>query len=94
MSLVKYKVAYHCTDNPNKTHIISLLTGEDPATVDKYLVRTYGSGKVVLHYAEREPEPVGHEHTCGYCGCTRTVYESEPQPYPDAFFDKTLWRAL
>ena len=94
MSLVHYEVAYHCTDNPNKTHVIRLLTGEDPATVDAYLVRTYGSGKVVLHYAEREPKPVGHEHTCGYCGCTSTVYESEPQPYPDAFFDKTLWRAL
>ena len=94
MSLVHYEVAFHLTDNPNKTHVIRLLTGEDPATVDAYLRRKYGPGKVVLHYAERERKPVGREHTCGYCGCTRTEYESAPRrPHP-AIFDKTLWRQL
>ena len=87
MSLVHYEVAYHLTDNPNKTHVIRLLTGEDPATVDKYLCRKYGAARVVLHYA-------GREHTCGYCGCTRTKYESEPRPLHPATFDKTLWRQL
>ena len=94
MSLVTYEVAYHLTDNPNNTHVIRLLTGEDPATVDKYLRRKYGEGMVVLRYAEREPKPVGHERTCGYCGCTRTEYESEPRPLHPATFDKTLWRQL
>ena len=94
MSLVHYRVAYHLTDNPNNTHVIRLLTGEDPATVDKYLRRKYGAGRVVLHYAERERKPVGHEHTCGYCGCTRTEYESEPSPLHPATFDKTLWKQL
>ena len=94
MSLVHYEVAYHLTDNPRNTHVIRLLTGEDPATVDKYLRRKYGTGKVVLHYAEREPQPLGHEHTCGYCGCTRTEYTSEPRPLHPATFDKTLWRQL
>ena len=94
MSLVHYEVAYHLTDNPKRTHVIRLLTGEDPATVDKYLIRKYGAGKVVLHYAEREPKPLGHEHICGYCGCTRTEYESEPRPLHPATFDKTLWRQL
>ena len=94
MSLVHYEVAYHLTDNPNKTHVIRLLTGEDPATVDDYLRRKYGSGKVVLRYAELERKPVGHEITCGYCGCTRTEYENEPRPLHPAIFDKTLWRQL
>ena len=94
MSLVTYEVAYHLTDNPNNTHVIRLLTGEDPATVDKYLRRKYGEGMVVLRYAERERKPVGHKRTCGYCGCTRTEYESEPRPLHPATFDKTLWRQL
>ena len=94
MGLVHYRVAYHLTDNPNKTHVIRLLTGEDPASVDEYLRRKYGALKVVLHYAEREPQPLGHEYTCGYCGCTRTEYESEPSPLHPATFDKTLWKQL
>ena len=94
MSLVHYEVAYHLTDNPNKTHVIRLLTGEDPATVDKYLCRKYGHGKVVLRYSEREPKPLSRERTCGYCGCTRTEYESEPRTLHPATFDKTLWRQL
>ena len=96
MSLVHYEVAYHLTDNPKNTHVIRLLTGEDPAAVDRYLRRKYGSGKVVLRYAERERKPVGRVHTCGYCGCTRTEYgnESEPRPLHPATFDKSLWRAL
>ena len=94
MSLVHYEVAYHLTDNPSKTHVIRLLTGEDPATVDEYLRRKYGASKVVLHYAELEPKPLGHEYTCGYCGCTRTEYESVPRPLHPATFDKTLWRQL
>ena len=94
MSLVHYEVAYHLTDNPNNTHVIRLLTGEDPATVDKYLRRKYGAGRVVLRYAERERKPVGREHTCGYCGCTRTEYERAPRPLHPAIFDKTLWRQL
>ena len=92
MSLVHYEVAYHLTDNPNKTYVIRLRTGEDPATVDKYLLRKYGHGKVVLRYAERELKPRGRERTCGYCGCTRTEYEPRP-PHP-ATFDNTLWRQL
>lgn len=94
MSLVHYEVAYHLTDNPRNTHVIRLLTGEDPATVDKYLRRKYGEGKVVLRYAEREPKPLVHESTCGFCGCTRTLYEKVPRPYPPALFDETLWRQL
>ena len=94
MSLVHYEVAYHLTDNPSKTHVICLLTGEDPATVDKYLIRKYGAGMVVLRYAERERKPLGREHTCGYCGCTRTEYEAEPRPLHPAIFNKSLWRAL
>ena len=94
MGLVHYRVAYHLTDNPNKTHVIRLLTGEDPATVDNYLRRKYGAAKVVLHYAERERKPVGRERTCGCCGCTRTEYESEPSPLHPATFDKTLWKQL
>ena len=94
MSLVHYEVVYHLTDNPNNTHVIRLLTGEDPATVDKYLRRKYGAGRVVLRYAEREPKPLGRKHTCGYCGCTRTEYESAPRPLHPATFDKTLWRQL
>ena len=94
MSLVHYEVAYHITDNPNKTHVIRLLTGEDPATVDAYLRRKYGQSKVVLHYAERERKQVGRERTCGYCGCTRTEYEAEPRELHPATFDKSLWRQL
>ena len=94
MSLVHYEVAYHLTDNPSKTHVIRLLTSEDPASVDKYLRRKYGTGKVVLRYAELEPKPLVHEHTCGYCGCTRTEYNIEPRPLHPATFDKTLWRQL
>ena len=94
MSLVHYEVSYHLTDNPKNTHVIRLLTGEDPATVDKYLRRKYGAGKVVLRYAERERKPVGRERTCGYCGCTRTEYEAEPRELPPALFDESLWRAL
>ena len=94
MSLVHYEVAYHLTDIPNKTHVIRLLTSDDPASVDEYLIRQHGHGKVVLHYAEREPEPVGRERTCGYCGCTRIEYESGPRPLHPATFDKSLWRTL
>ena len=90
MNLVYYEVAYHLTDNPNNIHVIRLLTGEDPATVDKYLRHKYGAARVVLHYAERERKPVGREHTCGYCGCTRTEYEREPRPLQPAI----LWRQL
>ena len=96
MSLVHYEVAYHLTDNPNNTHVIRLLTGEDPACVDKYLRRKYGHGKVVLRYAELSPEPRGRERTCGYCGCTRTEYERvhNPRGLHPATFNKTLWRQL
>ena len=94
MSLVHYEVAYHLTDNPKNTHVIRLLTGEDPATVDKYLRRKYGAGKVVLRYAERERKPVGRERTCGCCGSTRTEYEAEPRELHPAIFDESLWRAL
>ena len=94
MSLVHYEVAYHLTDNPSKTHVIRLLTGEDPKTVDEYLIRKYGASKVVLHYAELEPKPIGHERTCGFCRYTRTEYESAPRPLHPATFDKTLWRQL
>ena len=94
MSLVHYRVAYHLTDNPNNTHVIRLLTGEDPACVDKYLRRKYGAARVVLHYAERERKPVGRERTCGYCGCTRTEYENEPRNLHPALFNETLWRQL
>lgn len=98
MSLVHYEVAYHLTDNPNKTHVIRLLmlTGEDPASVDDYLRRKYGPGKVVLHYVEREREreQVDRERTCGYCGCTRIEYESGPRPLHPATPDKSLWRTL
>ena len=94
MSLVHYEVAYHLTDNPNKTHVILLYTGEDPATVEKYLRRKYGDGRVVLHYAVLEPKPVSRDITCGYCGCTRTEYEYEPRPLHPATFDKTLWKQL
>ena len=94
MSLVHYEVAYHLTNNPSKTYVIRLLTGEDPATVDEYLRHKYGASKVVLHYAELEPKPLVHESTCGYCGCTRTEYENAPRPLHPAIFDKTLWRQL
>lgn len=94
MSLVHYEVAYHLTDNPNKTHVIRLLTSEDPASVDEYLRRKHGPGKVVLHYAEREKGRVGCERTCGYCGCTRIEYESGPRPLHPAALDKSLWRTL
>ena len=94
MSLVHYEVAYHLTDNPKNTHVIRLLTGEDPACVEKYLRRKYGAGRVVLRYAERERKPVGREHTCGSCGCTRIEYENEPRPLHPAIFDKTLWKQL
>ena len=94
MSLVHYEVAYHLTDNPNNTHVIRLLTGEDPVCVDKYLRRKYGAGRVVLRYAERERKQVGHEHTCGCCGAVRTEYEAEPRPLHPATFNKSLWRAL
>lgn len=94
MSLVHFEVAYHLTDNPNKTHVIRLLTGEDPACVDAYLIRKHGPGKVVLHYAEREKERVGREHTCGYCGYTTTEYVNEPRPLHPATLDKSLWRLL
>lgn len=94
MSLAHFEVAYHLTDNPNKTHVIRLFTSDDPASVDDYLRRKHGAGNVVLHYAEREKERVGREHTCGYCGCTRTVYENEPRPLHPATLDKTLWRQL
>lgn len=94
MSLAHYEVAYHLTDHPNKTHVIRLLTGEDPASVDDYLLRKYGPGKVVLHYAEREKKPIGRERTCGFCGCTRIEYTSEPRPLHPATLDKSLWRTL
>ena len=94
MSLVHYEVAYHLTNNPKNTHVIHLLTGEDPACVDKYLRRKYGEGMVVLRYAERERKPVGRVRTCGCCGSTRTEYENEPRPLHPATFDKTLWRQL
>ena len=94
MSLVHYEVAYHLTDNPSTTHVIRLLTSEDPATVNEYLRRKYGAGKVVLRYAEREKKRVGRERTCGYCGCTRVEYENEPRPLHPATFDKTLWQHL
>ena len=94
MSLVHYEVAFHLTDNPNNTLVIRLLTGEDPATVDAYLRHKYGAGKVVLHYAERERKPRGHERTCGCCGAVRTEYEAEPRPLHPAIFNKSLWRAL
>ena len=94
MSLVHYEVAYHLIDNPNKSYNIRLLTGEDPACVDEYLIRKYGHGKVVLHYAEREQKPVGRERTCGYCGCTRIVHDGGPRPLHPAVLDKTLWRTL
>ena len=96
MSLVHYEVVYHPTDKPKNTHRIRLLTGEDPACVDKYLIRKYGAGKVVLQYAEREqPAPPGRKRTCGYCGCTRTeYYENVPQPLHPAIFNEALWRQL
>ncbi len=94
MSLVHYEVAYHLTDNPKNTHVIRLLTSEDPTSVDDYLIRKYGAGKVVLRYAELERKPLGRERTCCYCGCTRTEYEIEPRPLHPATFDKTLWRQL
>ncbi len=94
MNLVHYEVAYHLIDNPNKSYNIRLLTGDDPAYVDKYLISKYGHGKVVLHYAEREQKPVGHERTCGYCGCTRIVYDGGPRPLHPAVLDKSLWRTL
>ena len=55
MSLVHYEVAYHCTNNPNKTHVIRLLTGEDPATVDAYLRRKYGSSNYESKHKETKP---------------------------------------
>ena len=94
MIIARYEMANQLSAYPSKFHVIRLLTGEDPTTVDKYLRRKYGAGNVVLHYAEREPKPLGHEHTCGYCGCTRTEYTSEPRPLHPATFDKTLWRQL
>ena len=94
MSLFYYEVAYHLTDNPSKTHVIRLLTGEDPMSVDKYLISKYGASKVVLHYAEREPKPLGNENICVYCGCTLPKYKKEPRPLHPATFDKTLWRQL
>lgn len=94
MALVHFEVAFHLNANPDKTHVIRLLTSEDPASVDDYLVRTHGAGNVVLHYAMREVEHPGHERTCGYCGCTRTVHESQPRQMHPAVFDKTLWRQL
>lgn len=94
MSLVHFEVAYHLVDNPNKTHVIRLLTSDDPTSVDDYLRREHGPGKVVLHYAEREKVRVGRERTCGYCGCTRTEYEGGPRQLHPATFDKSLWRTL
>lgn len=80
MSLAHFEVAYHLIDNPSRVRVIRLLTSDDPAAVDDYLRREHGPGKVVLHYAEREQERVGRERTCGYCGCTRIEYETEPRP--------------
>ncbi len=94
MSLVHYEVAYHLTDKPKNTHVIRLLTSEDPAAVDRYLRRKYGAGRVVLRYAEREPKPLGREITCGVCGCTRTEYEIAPRTLYPALFDETFWRQL
>ena len=94
MSLIHYEVSYHLTDNPSKTHVIRLLTSESPMSVDNYLRRKYGAGRVVLRYAAPEPKPLGRERTCGYCGCTRTEYENAPRPLHPAIFDKTLWRQL
>ena len=87
MSLVYYEVGYHLTDKPKNFHRIHLYTGEDPASVDKYLIRKYGAGRVVLRYADRE-------HICGYCGCTRSGSENVPRPLHPALFDETQWRQL
>lgn len=94
MSLVHYEVAYHLVYNPNKTHVIRLLTSDNEGSVEDYLRKEYGTGHVVLHYAMKEKEPIGREHTCGYCGCTRTVFENEPRPLHPAALDKSLWRLL
>ena len=94
MSLIYYDVGYHLIDKPKNTHRIRLYTGEDPASVDKYLIRKYGAGKVVLRYAKLDPDPVGREHICGYCGCTRIEYENVPRPLHPALFNETLWRQL
>ena len=94
MHPVHFEVAYHLTDNPNRIHVIRLLTSDDPASVDDYLRRKYGPGKVVLHYAEHEKERVGRERTCVCCGCTKTEYGNEPRPLHPATLDKSLWRLL
>ena len=96
MGLVHYDVGYHLTDKPKSVRSIRLLTGEDPASVDDYLIRKYGAGNVVLRYAELEPEPLERKHTCGYCGRTRTEYVRvhNPRGLHPAIFDETLWRQL
>lgn len=94
MALVHFEVAYHLVNKPDYTHVIRLLTSDDPASVDEYLVRKYGPGNVVLHYSMLEKERTGHERTCGYCMQTRTVYENEPRQMHAGMFDKSLWRQL
>lgn len=97
MALVHYEVRFHLVSNPEKTKCIRLLTGEDPKTVDEYLIREYGAGQVMLHYAELEkPKPTVIK-TCGYCGCSReetyTPVGHSGSIHP-AVFDKSLWRLL
>ena len=97
MALVHYEVRFHLVSNPEKTKVIRLLTGEDPVTVDEYLIREYGRGNVMLHYAEREKPQLTRTKTCGYCGCSREeVYVpvgSSGGLHP-AVFDKSMWRLL
>lgn len=55
MNLVHFEVAYHLNTNPDRTRVIRLLTSPQPSAVDEYLIRKYGPGNVVLHYAMLAP---------------------------------------
>lgn len=94
MGLIKHEVAFHRVDDPTNVRVISLLTGEDRSSVEDYLVRTYGSGAIVLRYASPEPETVWHTRTCGYCGCSRRVREEQGKKAQPGLWNKDLWKQL
>ncbi len=95
MPLVHYEVKFHLVDTPSRTKVIRLLTSEDPKSVEDYLVREYGSGMVVLHYAELEKATKTVTKTCGYCGCSREEpVRGDGRSFHPAELDKSLWRVL
>lgn len=93
MALISWEMQFILDDNEGRIYEKRLLSGDTVASVENWLRREYGAGRVTVVYIEHHSmmNPVQKiARTCGCCGTHMTAEVSLGRRIHPAQLDKSL----